>query len=141
MLFIYRLNNYLSNENKPDPYFYHVVNVILYTILCILFYFVFLMFYRIFYDEVKSKSMATLTSFLYCVHPIHVEPVAAIVGRADLLCGIFYTITILVFKLFCLNNNFMLRIFYFILCLSSTILSMFSKETGVTVLVSLLFCL
>ena len=32
---------------------------------------------------------------LFCVHPVHVEAVASLVGRADSLCGLFYILAIL----------------------------------------------
>lgn len=38
---------------------------------------------------------ATLSCVLFAVHPVHVEAVASIVGRADALAGIFYVAALL----------------------------------------------
>lgn len=44
----------------------------------------------------RSSSIAVwVTGFLFAVHPVHVEAVAGIVGRADILAGIFFLIALI----------------------------------------------
>ena len=38
------------------------------------------------------KNVAAVASILFAVHPIHAEPVSCIVGRSDLLCGLFFVL-------------------------------------------------
>lgn len=37
-----------------------------------------------------DTSIARIASVIFVFHPIHVENVASIVGRADCLCGLFF---------------------------------------------------
>jgi len=37
---------------------------------------------------------ARIAVFLFTIHPIHVEAVTSIVGRADALCGVFYLLAV-----------------------------------------------
>lgn len=97
--------------------------------------------FEIFYEIINletcdPKSAAFLTDLLFVVHPIHVECVAAIVGRADLLCANLYVISfICYYKTITIYNKF-LQFFYFALTIVFTSIAMFAKETGLTILVS-----
>lgn len=97
--------------------------------------------FEIFYEIIElencdPKSAAFLTDLLFVVHPIHVECVAAIVGRADLLCANMYVISfICYYKTITIYNKF-LQYFYFALTILFTTIAMFAKETGLTILVS-----
>ena len=49
------------------------------------------------YDErCKSASLAVwISGLLFALHPVHVEAVAGIVGRADILAGIFFLLALI----------------------------------------------
>jgi hypothetical protein len=40
-----------------------------------------------------------IMTILFTVHPVHVEAVASIVGRADALCGLFYFLALFCYTL------------------------------------------
>lgn len=52
-----------------------------------------------------------LGTLLFAVHPIHTEAVSGIVGRAELMCFVFYLGTIRVYCSICAGLSF--RIFLF----------------------------
>lgn len=68
--------------NQPsDAWSYHLVNWLLHAAVCAL---VTEMARRM----TRSNSAALLAGILFAVHPIHVEAVANVVGRAELLCAL-----------------------------------------------------
>lgn len=75
----FRLNYWLQ---QLEPYGYHVVNVILHTVVCLM------------YLRMCSMFLPELTSFiattLFTVHPIHTEAVTGVVGRAETLSSVFF---------------------------------------------------
>lgn len=66
-----------------NPLPYHVINIILHLINCIL-VFVFLL------SLTKSVPVAFIVGLLFGIHPLHVESVAWISERKDLLFTLFY---------------------------------------------------
>lgn len=85
------------------------------------------------------KDTAFLAALLFTVHPIHVEAVSGIVGRADILAAITFFISIIFYSK-AMTNQSLSFIYLFIVVLLSAI-SMLFKENGVTVLVSIPFSL
>ena len=73
--------NYLLGE--LNPYGYHLVNVALHALATVLFLVLCL---HLFGGKLAVSSFAAL---LFAVHPVHCEAVAGIVGRADVLGGVF----------------------------------------------------
>ncbi|XP_055011548.1 protein O-mannosyl-transferase TMTC3 [Boleophthalmus pectinirostris] len=71
--------NYLWSELSAASY--HLLNVLLHVVVCVLF----LRVSRLFLDH-KYSLVAAL---LFAVHPIHTEAVTGVVGRAELLSSIF----------------------------------------------------
>lgn len=66
-----------------NPLPYHVINIILHLINCMLvFFFLFSM--------TRSVPVASIVGLLFGIHPIHVESVAWISERKDLLFTLFY---------------------------------------------------
>nr|CAD7392097.1 unnamed protein product [Timema cristinae] len=68
--------------HQLEPMGYHLVNIILHSIVC-------LMYYRMcsmFLPEVSSFVAA----MLFAVHPIHTEAVTGVVGRAETLSSVFF---------------------------------------------------
>ncbi len=75
-------------------------------------------------DRKQAWSVATVASVVYSVHPVHVEPVCSIVGRSDVLCGLFFIV-----GLSCYTSSTMkIEALGFALGVLSTM----SKEIGVT---------
>lgn len=75
----FRLNHMLHGLHASG---YHIANVVIYAISVLLVYELGL--------RLMSRGAARFSSLLFCFHPVHVEAVASLVGRADSLCGVFY---------------------------------------------------
>ena len=71
---------------NPAPY--HIVNVIFHLINCILVFYFILRLSR-------SIPVAFITSLLFGIHPLHVESVAWISERKDVLYAFFYLISLI----------------------------------------------
>lgn len=71
--------NYLFSELAPASY--HLLNLLLHAVVCVLF----LRVCRLFLD----KNSSLVAALLFAVHPIHTEAVTGVVGRAELLSSIF----------------------------------------------------
>jgi len=85
---IYRpvpLLSYLANYQIVGlrPAGYRVVNTALHAGVSVLVYLIAMELFR-------RRLTATAAGLLFAVHPIHGEAVVIIVGRADLLCAVFY---------------------------------------------------
>ncbi len=72
--------NYAVHGHQPAGY--HVVNVLLHAGVCLL-------VYRFARRVVNDAAVAALAAVLFAVHPVHVEAVANVVGRAELLAAFF----------------------------------------------------
>ncbi|VDO09654.1 unnamed protein product [Rodentolepis nana] len=82
----YRWNYALA---ELDPWGFHLVNILLHIIAVLLFHYLSTRFIE------PSGSLAA--ALLFAVHPIHVEAVTGIVGRAELLSAIFVFASILIY--------------------------------------------
>ena len=70
---------------------FHLVNVLLHALVCGL-------VHRLAARWLGEGNRATVAALLFAVHPVHVEAVAGIVGRAELLAATFYLGALLVFS-------------------------------------------
>ena len=103
--------------------YYHLGNLLLHGAMCAV---TVLLFQRsVFSGQLKP---AVLAAMLYTVHPVHVEAVAALVGRADLLAGLCTIVALLLFA------NRKQSTAAFLTAIIFSIAAAASKETGVTVL-------
>jgi protein O-mannosyl-transferase len=119
--------NYLFVGLRPAMY--HATNVFLHGLSC----FLFVMLARFIFGQAGQNSINTedrpevwISGLLFALHPVHVEAVANIVGRAELLCAIFFIASFLVYA----RHDSPTRkdmILSLILC----VLAMLSKETGI----------
>lgn len=75
---------------KLNPFGYHLTNTLLHIFNAILIYF-------LISSISNNKKMASITSLLFVVHPIHTEAVTYISGRADPLATLFFLLSILLF--------------------------------------------
>ena len=81
----YAFNHQLSGL---DPWSYHLVNVILHGGISVL-------VFRLGITWGLSNAAAGLGGILFAVHPVHVEAVAAVFGRKDLLATFFTLLMVL----------------------------------------------
>lgn len=109
------------------------INLCLHCIICCLLYH---LLPKIFNDI--DQNVGWLATVLFAIHPVHTESVCGVVGRADLLCTIFYLISVWTY-LNLLNDytkhDFINVALKFTILIGLTGLSVMSKEVGITVLV------
>merc|ERR1712038_2061754 len=46
-------------------------------------------------NQLYSSFTVWITGLLFAIHPVHVEAVAGVVGRADILSGIFFLLSLI----------------------------------------------
>jgi hypothetical protein len=75
----YNLQYAMHGENGAP---FHILNILLHALVClVLMKFILLVF--------KDPILMTVSGVLFALHPIHTEAVCGIVGRAELLAGLF----------------------------------------------------
>lgn len=79
--------------------------------------------------NVVEASIATL---IFAVHPLHVENVSSIVGRADCLSGIFYLWTLTLCTSSIRSGHHLAAWIYYIISWLYAVAATLSKENGVT---------
>eukprot|EP01038_Epipyxis_sp_PR26KG_P008513 gene8513-11508_t len=128
-VFSYRLNYLLFGYNTTS---FHVVNVLLFASTAVMVYFI----------SLQSTNLygARISALIFTFHPIHVEAVASIVGRADLLSGFYYALSILFYTMALrFRSKISLKaIISFGLSFLFAICSSLSKEIGITVFLMLI---
>ena len=77
---------------------------------------------------------AFASTLLFAVHPVHVEAVSGVVGRADILAAITFFLAFLSYNKTLTSQRFSFMFFLLTVILAG--ISMLCKENGVTVLVS-----
>jgi tetratricopeptide (TPR) repeat protein len=109
-----------------NPHVYHFINVLLFTATCLL---LFLVLCELF--KTQNLILPFVCSILYAAHPIHTEVVDNIKSMDEILCFLFGLIAI---KLLLKYISSQSKLSY-ILGGVSFLLSLLSKETGITFLV------
>ncbi|MBI4854407.1 MAG: tetratricopeptide repeat protein [Acidobacteria bacterium] len=107
--------------NQLNPYGYHLVNILIHTINCLLIYW-------LCNNYSKIKLLSLLAALFFAVHPIHSEPVATIYGRPELLTTMF----LLGAWIFYIKSS--QKSYLYIFSLISYFLALLSKETGIILL-------
>jgi len=111
---------------NPKPY--HVLNLILHLFnIVLVFYFIYLLIGRI--------DVASIVALFFAVHPMHVESVAWISERKDVLYAFFYLGSLLSYFYYLTRNK---EIKYLLLSFVLFILSLLSKSAAVTLPVILI---
>jgi protein O-mannosyl-transferase len=105
---------------KLNPFTYHLTNLILHLANSLL-AFVFIYIFS------KDALIAFIVGLLFGIHPLHVESVAWIAERKDMLYG-FFILGASIFYLSYIKKN---KIIYFYLSLLSFILSLLAKPMGI----------
>jgi tetratricopeptide (TPR) repeat protein len=112
-----------------NPFIFHLSNLILH-LLCTLLVFQILRMLKL------KPVYAAIGAMIFGVHPMHVESVAWIAERKDLLCCLFCLVSIIFY--FNYLNSQKKKLVYFLLSLFLFIFALFSKITAVTLPLSLL---
>ncbi|GMI06932.1 hypothetical protein TrVE_jg13055 [Triparma verrucosa] len=124
--------NYLTTGLNPVPI--HLCNIIIHTVITYLFTLLtsHVVNTHSTYTKPSTKMYLILAiNILFSIHPVHTEPVSCIVGRSDLLSGLFYLSTILIYIRSQLASSLKKAALLFLAVLTGFLSSM-SKETGVT---------
>jgi tetratricopeptide (TPR) repeat protein len=82
-----------------NPAGYHLTNLLLHAANTVLCYFVFLSLLRLVRndDEGDRSPAAAVGALFYGIHPLRVESVAWVTERRDVLCGLFFLLSILAY--------------------------------------------
>ena len=107
---------------KLDPRIFHIDNFLLHALNTILIYFLIFLLFR-------NIRLSFITSLLFGIHPLHVESVAWIQGRKDLLFSLFFLAALISYLLFLRKRE--KNKFFYILSLLLFTCSLFSKVTAV----------
>ncbi|MGQ0826893.1 MAG: tetratricopeptide repeat protein [Bacteroidota bacterium] len=105
-----------------NPAVFHTTNVIIHLANTLL------VFFFIYHLTKKQKWVAALTALLFGIHPMHVESVAWVAERRDVLYAFFYLLSLLAYVQYLLKNESK----YFIYSLLCFICSILSKGQAVT---------
>ncbi|MDH4226895.1 MAG: tetratricopeptide repeat protein [Deltaproteobacteria bacterium] len=124
-----------------DPMGYHLTNVILHTVATGL---VFVFGYRIFLVVFKGDNRrraviaaASIAAILFGVHPLHVESVAWVSERKDILSALFFVASMVLYLRYRHVDEVRKKTFY-VLSLFAFVLALLSKPMAVTLPVVLL---
>uniref|UniRef100_A0A8D0CAG3 dolichyl-phosphate-mannose--protein mannosyltransferase n=1 Tax=Salvator merianae TaxID=96440 RepID=A0A8D0CAG3_SALMN len=141
----FRINYHLAGGFHPLGF--HVINILLHCIISVLIVDVFSILLGGLQYSNKGRRLnlvpksSLLAALLFAVHPIHTECIAGIVGRADLLCTLFFLLSFLVycraFKESKEGTNFSTAWILLSVLLGAT--AMLCKEQGITILSLVVF--
>ena len=87
---------------------------------------------------VKAIMVSTATGLLFGIHPIHVESVAWVSERKDVLCAFFFLLSIIFYLKYTSSSIQREKTFRYIICLLFFIFALMSKPMAVTLPVVLL---
>jgi tetratricopeptide (TPR) repeat protein len=79
-----------------DPFGYHLTSLLLHAVGAVLLYFVLLSLLRL-AGRPKARWAAAAGALLHGLHPLRVESVAWITERRDVLCGVFFLLSLLAY--------------------------------------------
>ncbi len=109
------------NLSRLNPKTYHTTNLILHILNSFL---VFALIWLL----VRQSLVAFITALLFALHPMHVETVAWIADRKDLLCSLFFIGAMCTYVMYHQNQNKKYYVFTFVLF----VLALFSKAMAIT---------
>ncbi len=119
VLFSWALDYQISGYN---PLTFHISNLLLHllTTVCV---------YVLTIKITKNKLVAGLSALLFSIHPMHIEAVAWVTARKDLLYTLFYFLGLIVYINFIKQNK---KVKWYSLCLLLYSLSLLSKGSAIT---------
>jgi len=107
-----------------NPHVSHAVNVILYSITCVLLFYLLLLFG----PDASAFRVSIMAGLLFTLHMVHTEAVASIKNRDELL-SLFFS---LIAWMFALRFTDTKKIVFFLLLLVFFTAGLFSKQTNIT---------
>uniref|UniRef100_A0A8C5TRX0 dolichyl-phosphate-mannose--protein mannosyltransferase n=1 Tax=Malurus cyaneus samueli TaxID=2593467 RepID=A0A8C5TRX0_9PASS len=124
------------------PVGFHIINIILHCTISVLMVDVFSILLGGLQFSNKGRRInlapksSLLAALLFAVHPVHTECVAGIVGRADLLCALFFLLSFLGYcKAFRENKEgHAFSVFWVLVSVILGAIAMLCKEQGITIL-------
>ena len=84
----------------------------------------------------RNLTLTAICGLLFVIHPMHVESVAWVAGRKDVLFGLFYFLALIAYYYYAVNKKNKIPIY--VLCLALFLLSLLSKGVAVTLPISCL---
>ncbi|XP_052810856.1 protein O-mannosyl-transferase TMTC3-like isoform X2 [Mya arenaria] len=115
--------NYMLSELEPMTY--HLLNVILHAVVCVMYMRVCTMF--------LSEFPSFVAALLFAVHPIHTEAVTGVVGRAEALSSIFFLAAMMTYPK-CTGYRRQTNWGPLITTIVLVTIAMLCKEQGITVI-------
>jgi tetratricopeptide (TPR) repeat protein len=106
---------------KLNPLGYHLTNVVIHVLATLAVFWLVLLL-------TESRELSTITALFFGIHPLHVESVAWISARKDVLYVLFYFIACASYVLYVRKGQ---RIFW-VCALAASIFSLLSKGMAVT---------
>lgn len=121
-----------------NPFGYHLTNVVLHTLNTLL---VYVLVARLIGGTAQQPATNTglaslLTALLFGIHPLHVESVAWISERKDVLCAFFFLLSLLAYLNYASSCSKNIK--SYVLSLLSFILALMSKPMAVSLPIVLL---
>lgn len=104
-----------------DAFGFHLTSLVLHILNVILVYFLTSLI-------LKNGLISLLSALFFCVHSVHSEAVDCIAFREDMLCSLFFLLSLLLYIEFTRKSN----IAFYLLSIGSFILSLLSKEMAFT---------
>ncbi|MBI4645986.1 MAG: hypothetical protein HY738_05165, partial [Bacteroidia bacterium] len=108
-------------DNKPVPTIFHLTNLIFHLLATLM---VFIFIYHLTH---KKLLISIIVSALFGIHPMHVESVAWISEKKDVLYGFFFVAALFTYVKYYKTK----KILYFVLTFFLFILSILSKPAGI----------
>ncbi|XP_063224362.1 protein O-mannosyl-transferase TMTC4-like isoform X2 [Bacillus rossius redtenbacheri] len=120
--------NYWTSDGL-QPWGFHLTNVALHCAVSVL---SLLVYDRLF--GCRSPRASLLAALLFAVHPVHSEAVAGVVGRADLLCSLFYFVSFLLYCRAVSAARGLAQAGLVAASVAGALAAMLCKEPGITVI-------
>lgn len=111
--------------HQLEPMGYHLFNLLLHSAVCLLY----LRLCSLFLKPAESLVAA----ILFAVHPIHTEAVSGVVGRAEILCSVFFLAAFFSYCK-CSKRRSETNWPYLVATVFLTVTAMLCKEQGLTVI-------
>jgi len=106
-----------------NPYYHHLMNLLYYALLCIMIYYFLLNLFKNYHSV-----FSFLIALIFTVHPLHVEVVANIKSRDEILAMLFVILSLFSYLVFIRKN----KIFYWGIAVLFYLLAFLSKENAIT---------
>ena len=117
-----------ASPNTPT-FWFHVVNVALHALVTALFVRV-----CVISRALSEPLYATVAGLAFALHPVHVEAVANVVGRAEMLAAVFFCTGLLAYLESMRARSLQKCMAWLLAALVAAALALVSKESGFTVL-------